>query len=281
MKASKPVLTSSACVVHMPCGNFSKTFRVPFRSGRRGWRRADRDERRPRGGVRGVVVHVVAIADLTRPAMTAAVMRDHAIALVHEVEHLGVPVVGAEWPPVMEDDGLRGAGSAVLVVDRRAIPDRDRAHRCSSWRSPFCRGALARFVRIGRQRPCRGVLLIGPSTDSFVTRSWVRDDPDCAPECAAVDAHGCLDPQRLLRAATGRHDPSGCRRPQPETRRHEHRRPWCRRQTGRSRRRRRAHPPTSFRQVRRGRGERAECPDHENLLFARGVLSKLTLVSFC
>jgi hypothetical protein len=85
-----------------------------------------------RGGVRGVVVHVVPIADLTRPAMTAAVMRDHAIALVHDVERLGVPVVRTERPAVMEDDGLRVPGPPVLVVDRRTILDCDRAHRCSS-----------------------------------------------------------------------------------------------------------------------------------------------------
>ena len=74
-----------------------------------------------RGGVRGVVVHVVTIADLARPAMAAPVMRNDAIALLQEVEHLGVPVVGAERPAMMEDDGLRVPGTPVLVVDRRTI----------------------------------------------------------------------------------------------------------------------------------------------------------------
>src|SRR5262245_39310788 len=120
-----------------------------------------------RGSIRGVVVHVVTIAHLARPAMATAVMRDDAIALLHEVEHLGVPVVGAEWPPMMEDDGLSGPGSPVLVVDRRAILDCDRAHRCSSWRSPFYRSACS--TRAPRPSIC--VLMIGPSTDSFVTRS--------------------------------------------------------------------------------------------------------------
>src|SRR2546426_476181 len=72
-----------------------------------------------RGGVRGVVVHVVTIADLARPAMAAPVMRNDAIAHLQEVEHLGVPVVGAERPAMMEDDGLRVPGTPVLVVDRR------------------------------------------------------------------------------------------------------------------------------------------------------------------
>src|SRR5437762_2701566 len=74
-----------------------------------------------RGGVRGVVVHVVTIADLARPAMAAPVMRNDAIALLQEVEHLGVPVVGAKRPAMMEDDGLRVPGTPVLVVDRRTI----------------------------------------------------------------------------------------------------------------------------------------------------------------
>src|SRR5213593_4376131 len=74
-----------------------------------------------RGGVRGVVVHVVTIADLARPAMAASVMRNDAVALLQEVEHLGVPVVSAERPAMMEDDGLRVPGSPVLVVDRRTI----------------------------------------------------------------------------------------------------------------------------------------------------------------
>ena len=66
------------------------------------------------GGVRGVVVHVVTIADLARPAMAASVMRNDAVALLQEVEHLGVPVVGAERPAMMEDDGLRVLGPQSL-----------------------------------------------------------------------------------------------------------------------------------------------------------------------
>ena len=41
-----------------------------------------------RGGVLGVVVHFVTIADLTRAAMAAPVMSNDAIAVLHEAEHL-------------------------------------------------------------------------------------------------------------------------------------------------------------------------------------------------
>ena len=67
-----------------------------------------------RGGVGGVVVHVVAVADLARPAMAAPVMGDDAVALLEEVEHLRVPVVGAQRPAVMEDDRLSVFGPQSL-----------------------------------------------------------------------------------------------------------------------------------------------------------------------
>src|SRR5207302_11448595 len=85
-----------------------------------------------RGGVRGVVVHVMTIADLARPAMALPVMSNDAIPPLHEVEHLGVPVVGAQWPAMMEDDGLRVLGAPVLVVDRRAVLHRNHVHLRSS-----------------------------------------------------------------------------------------------------------------------------------------------------
>jgi len=67
----------------------------------------------------GIVVHVVAVADLCRPAVTAPVMSDHAIAPFDEVEHLRVPIVGTQGPTVMEDDRL--AGAPVLVEDLDAV----------------------------------------------------------------------------------------------------------------------------------------------------------------
>src|SRR5215475_13797620 len=86
-----------------------------------------------RRGVRSVVVHVVTIADLARPAMAAPVVRNDAIPLLEEVQHLCVPVVGAQWPAMMEDDRLRLRRAPDFVVDGRSVLDCDRGHLRSSW----------------------------------------------------------------------------------------------------------------------------------------------------
>ena len=83
------------------------------------------------GGVGGVVVHVVAAADLARPAMAAPVMGDDAVALLDEVEHLRVPVVTAQRPAVMKNDRLTGA--PVLVIDLRSVFGRDCSHGMPSF----------------------------------------------------------------------------------------------------------------------------------------------------
>jgi hypothetical protein len=54
----------------------------------------------------GVVVHVVAVPHLAGAAMATAVMGDHPVAPCQEVEQLGIPVVGAERPAVVEVNGL-------------------------------------------------------------------------------------------------------------------------------------------------------------------------------
>src|SRR5688572_6944534 len=73
-----------------------------------------------------IVVHVVAGADLCRAAVAAPVMSDHAVALFDEVEHLRVPIVGAQWPSVMEENRL--PGTPVFVEDLDAVFGGDRAH---------------------------------------------------------------------------------------------------------------------------------------------------------
>src|SRR5215831_20345837 len=45
-----------------------------------------------------------------------------------EVEHLGVPVIGARWPAMMKDDGLRVLRAPVLLVNRHAVLRGNRAH---------------------------------------------------------------------------------------------------------------------------------------------------------
>src|SRR5262249_49794981 len=63
--------------------------------------------------------------------MAAPVMGDDAIALLHEVEQLRIPVVAAQGPAVMQDDSLTRA--PVLIEDLNAILCVDRAHRFRSF----------------------------------------------------------------------------------------------------------------------------------------------------
>src|SRR4029453_11371954 len=60
--------------------------------------------------------------------MAAPVMSDDSKPLPEEVEHLGIPVIAAQGPAMMEDDGLRVLGAPVLVEDRHAILRGNRAH---------------------------------------------------------------------------------------------------------------------------------------------------------
>ena len=78
--------------------------------------------------ISGVVIHVVAVADLGRAAMAAPIMRDNAVALVQEVKHLRVPVVGAQRPAMMEDDRLGVLRAPILVEDLDAVLGGDIAH---------------------------------------------------------------------------------------------------------------------------------------------------------
>jgi hypothetical protein len=74
----------------------------------------------------GVVVHVVAVADLARASVAAAIVRDHAVAVAEEEQHLVVPVVTGKRPSVAEDDRL--ARSPVLEEDLDAVACGDHAH---------------------------------------------------------------------------------------------------------------------------------------------------------
>src|SRR5438067_2365287 len=78
------------------------------------------------GEIVGVMIHVVTIGDLAGATVTAAIVRDDAIAVLEEEHHLRVPVVGGEWPAVGEDDGL--AGTPVFVEDFGAVFGGDGGH---------------------------------------------------------------------------------------------------------------------------------------------------------
>ena len=62
----------------------------------------------------------MALGGLGRAAMAAAIMGDHAVALGQEEHHLGVPVVGAQRPAVVEERAA-GPGAPVLVEDLGAV----------------------------------------------------------------------------------------------------------------------------------------------------------------
>jgi hypothetical protein len=67
----------------------------------------------------GIVIHVMTLARLAGPAMATAVMRDHAIAMTEEEQHLCIPVVGRQRPAMAEHNGLTFA--PVLVENLNAV----------------------------------------------------------------------------------------------------------------------------------------------------------------
>src|SRR4051794_27420357 len=99
---------------------------------------------RQRGEIVSVVIHVMAAAGLCGSAMAAPVVRDDAIAVLQEEQHLRVPVIRRKRPAVAEHDGLTFA--PVLVEDFYAVSRGDRAHDASSLApvKPLrCRNCLA------------------------------------------------------------------------------------------------------------------------------------------
>jgi hypothetical protein len=79
-----------------------------------------------RRDIGGVGVHVVAGPGLVRAPVTAPVVGDHPVAVLEEEQHLAVPVVGAQWPAMVEHDRL--AGAPILVEDLGPVACGDRRH---------------------------------------------------------------------------------------------------------------------------------------------------------
>jgi hypothetical protein len=90
------------------------------------------------GKVVGVVVHVVALADLCGAAVPAPVVSDHPVAVVQEEKHLGVPVVSRQGPPVAEDDRLTGA--PVFEVDLSSVSGREVGPGLPLWTAALLAG---------------------------------------------------------------------------------------------------------------------------------------------
>ena len=67
--------------------------------------------------IRGVVVHIMAVADLSRAAMAAPVVGNHAVVLAEEIKQLCVPIICAQWLTVMKDERLRIFRAPIFVED--------------------------------------------------------------------------------------------------------------------------------------------------------------------
>ena len=79
-----------------------------------------------RSQIVGVVVHVMTNGSLGGSPVAAAVVRDDPVAVVEEEQHLGVPVVGRQWPAMAEHDRL--TGTPVLVEDLESFGGGDCTH---------------------------------------------------------------------------------------------------------------------------------------------------------
>jgi hypothetical protein len=90
------------------------------------------ERRRQRRQIVGVMIHVVAVGGLGRATMATPVMRDNAVAMMQEEQHLRVPVIGRQRPAVAEHDRL--ARTPILIEDFSAVYGGDRIH---GVRSPF------------------------------------------------------------------------------------------------------------------------------------------------
>ena len=67
------------------------------------------------------MIHVMAIARLSGPAVAAPVMGDDAIAVFKEEQHLRVPIIGRQRPTMAEDYGLTFAPVFVIDVDVSSV----------------------------------------------------------------------------------------------------------------------------------------------------------------
>ena len=89
-----------------------------------------------REGIGGVVLHVVAVTDLSRATVPATVMGDDSVAMLYEKQHLSIPIVGRKRPAMMKHDWLILLRTPVLVEELDAVFAGNCAHR--NW---FFQGA--------------------------------------------------------------------------------------------------------------------------------------------
>src|SRR5215470_9064325 len=78
--------------------------------------------------VRGVMIHVVAFADLARASMATPVVGNDPVALAEKIKQLGAPVVRAQRPTMMEEKRLRILWPPILKEDLRSVLCSDGTH---------------------------------------------------------------------------------------------------------------------------------------------------------
>src|SRR4051812_12450157 len=69
----------------------------------------------------GIMVHVLAVARLSRAAMSAPISRNDAVTFPEEKKHLRVPIIGRQRPTMAENDGLSFAPVLVIDVDVSSV----------------------------------------------------------------------------------------------------------------------------------------------------------------
>src|SRR4029450_6532944 len=77
----------------------------------------------------GVVIHIVAVAGLRRATVSASIGRAHPITFGEEEQHLRIPVVRTQGPPVAKYDRL--SATPVFIVDLYSVFGCDVTHICS------------------------------------------------------------------------------------------------------------------------------------------------------
>src|SRR6478752_2799891 len=82
------------------------------------------------GDVGGVMIHVVAVGDLARSSVPAPIVGYDAISLLHEEEHLRIPIVAAQRPAMMKHHSLPISRTPILEIDRCSVLRRNTAHLC-------------------------------------------------------------------------------------------------------------------------------------------------------
>src|ERR1700676_4887035 len=84
-----------------------------------------------RGQIVRIGVHLIAVPRLAGAPMTSPVVRNDAIALLPEEQHLAVPVVRGQWPAMRKHDRL--PLSPVLVIDLCTVFGRNCCHQMFSF----------------------------------------------------------------------------------------------------------------------------------------------------